>query len=398
VSAATDMLLPARPGIVAASRNGIEVVEVGDRRGLDAFIAVAEELNRDEPNWVAPLRVERRKAFDRSRNPYFAHADAAFWIAQRDGRALGRISAQIDRLWLERYGDRTGHFGLFESSDDADVTAALLGAAETWLRGRGMSRALGPLSLSINQESGLLVDGFDTPPMLMMGHAQPHLGMRLTEAGYQKAVDLYAYRYDLGAPMLPDAPSMLARSGRSRRIVVRPLHSADYGRDVAAALEILNDAWADNWGFVPLTPDEMAYTAREMRPLVSERLVWFAEVDGEPAAMIIALANLNEAIEDLKGRLAPFGWLKLLWRLKLRKFRSGRVALMGVKRKYASTLLGKRLPFLLIEALRREGQALGYRYVELSWVLEQNLAMQRIIEAAGGRRYKTYRLFEKGLV
>lgn len=385
-------------GRIAPSAGRIEVVEVRDRRGIDAFIAVANELNRDEPNWVAPLFVERRKALDRVRNPYFRHADAAFWVAYRGGRAIGRLSAQIDRLWLERYNDRTGHFGLLEAIDDREVTASLFAAAEAWLRERGMTRALGPFSLSINQETGLLVEGFDDPPMLMMGHAQPHLGARLAEAGYRKAMDVYAYLYDIATSDLP-APvqSMLRRAERDQRIVVRPLRRADYDRDVAAALQIFNDAWAENWGFVPLTLEEMTHMAREMRPLLSDRLVWFAEVDGEPAAMIIALANLNEAIRDLDGRLLPFGWLKVLWRLKLRGVGTARVPLMGVKRKFASSLIGQALPFLLIEALRREGRALGVRHVELSWILESNVAMQRIIEALGGRRYKTYRLFEKQL-
>jgi hypothetical protein len=383
------------PSRAEASFQGVDVVEVRARKGLDAFIAVAEELNRDAPSWIAPLRMERRKALDPKRNPYFTHADAAFWIAYRDGRAVGRVSTQIDRLWLERHDRGTGHFGLFDSVDDAEVTAALFATAEDWLWQRGMTRALGPLSLSINQETGLLVEGFETPPMLMMGHDRPHLGARLAEQGYRKAIDVYAYLYELGTPPLPTARSLLQRAASDPRITVRPL--ADYKRDVVAALEIFNDAWAGNWGFVPLTPEEMEDMAQEMRPLISKRLVWFAEVDGEAAAMIIALPNLNEAIRDLGGRLAPFGWLKLLWRLKVRGVRTARVPLMGVKRKYASSLVGTALPLLLIEALRREGEALGFRSVELSWILETNHPMRRMIEAIGGRQYKTYRLFEKQL-
>jgi hypothetical protein len=383
------------PSRAEVAFQGVDVVEVRDRPGLGAFIAVAEELNRDSRNWIAPLRMERRNALDPKRNPYFAHADAAFWIAYRDGRAVGRVSTQIDRLWLERHDRGTGHFGLFESVDDAAVTAALFATAEAWLRQRGMTRALGPLSLSINQETGLLVEGFETPPMLMMGHDRPHLGERLAEQGYRKAIDVYAYLYELGTPPMPAARSLLERAARDPRVTVR--HLADYKRDVAAALEIFNDAWAGNWGFVPLTPEEMEDMAHEMRPLLSKRLVWFAEVDGEAAAMIIALPNLNEAIRDLGGRLAPFGWLKLLWRLKVRGVTTARVPLMGVKRKYGSSLIGTALPLLLIEALRREGEALGLRSVELSWILETNHPMRRMIEAIGGRQYKTYRLFEKQL-
>ena len=374
----------------------MKVVEVVDRHAMRTFIAVANDLNRGDPSWVAPLWMERRKALDRCRNPYFKHAEAAFWIAFRDGRAVGRISAQVDRLWLERHGAGTGHFGLFDAVDDFEVAAALVDAAESWLRGRGMVRALGPLSLSINQETGLLIDGFDTPPLLMMGHSKPHLTALLERAGYRKAIDVYAYLYELGT-RAPAAQSILRRARRHGRVTVRPLRWADYNREVAAALEIFNDAWTGNWGFVPLTPEEMADTAREMRPLLSDRLVWFAEVGGEPAAMIIALPNLNEAIRDLDGRLAPFGWAKLLWRLKVRGVRTARIPLMGVRTKYASSLLGTILPFRLIEALQREGEALGLRKVELSWILETNRTMRKIIEAFGAQRYKTYRVFEKSL-
>jgi hypothetical protein len=378
------------------TRTAVEVLEVQDRRATTAFIRVAHDLNKDDPSWIAPLWLERRKALDRGRNPYFKHAEAAFWIAYRDGRPVGRISAQVDRLWLERHKSATGHFGMFDAIDDFEVATALLETAETWLQARGMVCAIGPLSLSINQETGLLVEGFESPPMIMMGHSKPHLKALLERAGYRKAIDVFAYRFELGTST-PAAQSILRRVKRDQRVTVRPLRWADYDRDVAAALEIFNDAWAGNWGFVPLTPDEMADTAREMRPLLSERLVWFAEVGGEPAAMIIALPNLNEAIHDLEGRLAAFGWAKLLWRLKVRGVRSARIPLMGVRRKYASSLLGTILPFRLIEALQKEGQSLGLRKVELSWILEANRPMRKIIEAFGAERYKTYRVFEKPL-
>lgn len=390
--------LQARTDPSGTSVAAVEIVEARGRRGMDDFIGAGIALNRDDANWIAPLWLERRRALDRDRSAYFRHADAAFWLAYRGGRVVGRISAQIDQLWLLHHGEGTGHFGLLDAINDSHVVKTLLDIAEMWLRERGMGRVLGPLNLSMNQEVGLLVDGFDTPPMLMMGHAKPHLGALLGEAGYRKAIDVYAYRSKIAASSLPPgAHAMVDRVAGDKRIAVRPLRIADYWRDVALALEIFNDAWSGNWGFVPLTPEEMAELAREMRPLVSERLVWFADIDGEPAAMIVALPNFNEAIRDLGGRLAPFGWLKLLWRMKVRGVRTARVVLMGVKRKYASSFAGAALSLRLIEAVRRECEALGIRDVELSWILESNLAMRRIIETFGARRCKTYRLYEKQL-
>jgi len=352
-----------------------------------------QSLYRDDPHYVPQLLSERRAALTAKGNPFFRHADVALWIARRDGKDVGRISAQRDHL----LGDKTiGHFGLLAAIDDPDVFAALLLTAETWLRGHDVICVQGPFSLSINEESGVLVDGFGTPPMLMMPHDPPYIDARLHALGYAKVRDLYAYICETSAALPPAASAMVAR-GLPKRVVLRPLRRASLRQDVEALADIVNDGWSGHWGFVPITSEEVAHMAKAMKPLLHDRLVWFAEVDGEPAAYGLCLPNLNEAIADLGGRLFPFGWAKLLWRLKVARMKTARVPLMGVRRRFHDTLLGGLLPLHIMDALRREAAALGIERVEMSWVLEDNLPMRHLAEAVGGRAYKTYRVYEKSL-
>ncbi len=371
----------------------VSVVAVAGRAGLGRFIRLPERLYRNDPNYVPPLRAERRASLTARGNPFFAHADAAFWLAWRDGRPVGRISAQHDRLGCDR---DLAHFGMLAAVDDPDVFAALLGAAEDWARRRGHARIQGPFSLSINEEAGLLVDGHDTPPMLMMPHDPPYAAARLEALGYTKAQDLLAYLCDASAALPAPAAAIVAR-GLPGRVTLRPMRREQLAADVAALVAIFNEAWADNWGFVPITADEVAHMAQAMKPLLHERLVWFAEVDGVPAAFGLCLPNLNEAIRDLSGRLLPFGWARLLWRLRPGRIRTARVPLMGVSRRYGGSLLGRLLALHVVEALRREAAAMGIEAVEMSWVLEGNAPMRHLAEAVGGSAYKTYRVYEKSL-
>ncbi len=389
--------MPAPPGRPAAGRQA-RVVPVRCKAEIDRFIAVPAAIYADDPNWIAPLWIERRAHLDRSANPFFRHAEAAFWIAERDGRPVGRISAQIDRMALQQYGAPIGHFGLLEAEDDPELFAALLDTAEDWLRARGMRRIRGPLSLSINDEVGLLVDGFDTPPALMMGHARPYYAARLSERGYDKAKDVLAYDFPLDRNPLPGPTRRLVtRLDENGRIVVRPLRMRAFADELRAVLAVFNDAWSGNWGFVPMTEAEIDKLARDMKPLLREDFVWIAEVDGEAAAFGVALPNLNEAIADLGGRLLPFGWAKLLWRLKAGRIRSARLPLMGVRRRWHGTPLGAALAFAVIERLHTAFARRGFRRAELSWILEDNVPMRRILEMLGAVPYKTYRLFEKDL-
>ena len=362
---------------------------------LDDFIRVPFTLYADLPNWIPPLIMERRDALKAGGTPFMQRAETAMWIAYRAGVPVGRISAQIDPVSQEK-APGVGHFGLIAAEDDASVFDLLLATAEEWLKARGMTRVLGPMNLSINEECGLLVDGFDTPPMMMMPHDPPYAEAHILARGYAKAKDLLAYTIDPLAE-IPEAMRRFVDRPLPASIKIRTLDTSAYTEEVRRLAEIFNDAWANNWGFIPFDAAEIDLMAKQMRPLIDKRLVWFAEVDGEAVAFIVCLPNLNEAIADLDGRLLPFGWAKLLWRLKVKKLTTGRVPLMGVRRAMTGTPLGGLLPFLLIDRLRRSVRAMGMREVEMSWVLDDNRPMRALAEAISGSAYKTYRLFERDL-
>jgi hypothetical protein len=380
------------PPAEAADR-ALRVVPVERGRGLADFLRVPAPLYANDPAWVPPLRLERKLQLSR-RRPYFAHARASFWVAYRGARPVGRISAQVDRLHLERYGDATGFFGLLEAEDDPAVFAALTSSAEDWLRGQGLRRVRGPFDLSINEECGLLVEGFTTPPMIMMRHGRPYYAARLEGCRYHAAKDLLAYWLTDKAEMPPVLHAAIARL---QGVQVRPLRRSRLEEELGILREIFEDAWADNWGFVPFTAAEFDELGMVMRFIVDDDYVQIAEVGGRPAAMLVMLPNINELIGDLRGRLLPAGWLRLLYRLRRRRPRSGRVVLMGVRKEYQRTALGLGLAALVIHTVRQAGLARGMTAVELSWILEDNLGVRRILELLGGEPYKRYRIYEKDL-
>ncbi|MDE1172914.1 MAG: dATP pyrophosphohydrolase [Parvibaculaceae bacterium] len=373
----------------------LAIMPVNTRQELERFIQLPERLHADDPAYIAPLRMERREALSAKTNPYFEHAEVAFWLAVRDGRDVGRISAQIDHEAL-RLEPGIGHFGMIAAEDDPEIFRLLTGTAEAWLRERGMAAARGPLNLSTNEETGLLVEGFTRPPMLLMGHDKPYIGPRLEALGYRKEKDVVAYLYDIATELPKSVRRMLERP-LPEGIVLRQLDWARYDSEVAAITSVFNDAWSGNWGFVPLTQAETAHLGKALRQLLDKRLMWFVEMNGEAIGFIVTLPNLNEAIRDLKGRLLPFGWAKLLWRLKVRGVGTARVPLMGVRRRFANDWLGALIPFMLIDAVRREALAMGFSKIELSWVLEDNLPMRRIGEVLGSDMDKTYRIYTKSL-
>jgi hypothetical protein len=369
------------------------VVPADRGRARSDFLRVPWPLYADDPAWVPPLLLERRLQLWR-RRPYFAHARAAFWVAYRGTRPVGRISAQVDRLHLERHRDGAGFFGFLEAEDDAEVFAALSSHAEAWLRSQGLTCVRGPFDLSINEECGLLIDGFGTPPMIMMRHGRPYYAARLEACRYRPVKDLLAYRLTDSVEL---TPLMRAAIAKLEDVRVRPLRRSRLREDLGILRDIFEDAWADNWGFVPFTAAEFEELGWVLRFVVDDDFVQIAEVAGEPAAMLVLLPNVNELTRDLHGRLLPLGWARLLVRLLRRRARTGRVALMGVRKRYQRTPLGLGLACLVIDTVRRAGRARGLEEVELSWILEDNLGVRRILEALGGDPYKRYRIYEKAL-
>jgi hypothetical protein len=375
----------------------IIVRPVEDAADRKAFVDLAYDLNRDDPNWVPPLRTEVHGLIDPRTNPWFEHAEARLFLAERDGRAVGRISAQVDALVQQHMGEGTGQWGMFEAAD-AEVAAQLIHRAESWLRGRDMVRALGPISLSIWDEPGLLVKGHDHPPTVMMGHNKAIYQEWIEAAGYTGAKDLYTYDLDVSQGFPPLINRIVAMGEKNPRIRLRNVDKSRFDEEAALILGILNDAWSDNWGFVPLTESEIAYAGKKLKPIVFEDLIRIAELDGEPVAFMMTLPDLNELTRDLDGRLMPFGWAKLLWRLRNPKVTTMRVPLMGVAKKLHGTRLASQLAFMLIEYIRRAGMG---RYQatrgEIGWVLEDNQPMRSIADAIESKVNRVYRIYEKAL-
>lgn len=370
------------------------VSAVDHRRDWEDLWGLSRKLYADDPAWVEPLRAER-KALWSDANPWFEHAHGQLFLARRAGQPVGSISAQVDRLQPLEQGRRVGYFGQFECTNEAEVASVLFETASQWLREQGCTWMRGPYDLGINQSCGLLVSGYDTPPMILMGHARPYYRELLEGAGLVREMDLLAYRV---APdfVAPAAMRRLLERSR-RRLSFRPLNMDSYGQEVELLRELFNDAWADNWGFVPLTRAEFAHTGREIRRILNPDHACVAEIDGQAAGFLIALPNINELIRDLGGRLFPTGWIRLLWRLKRRGASTARVPLMGVSRKHQRGPLGAAISFGMIDNVRHALHRDGIRHVEMSWILETNQGMNSLIHAMGGDLYKRYRMYGRAL-
>jgi GNAT superfamily N-acetyltransferase len=378
--------------------DGIVVKEVVGKHGVRDFLDVPFSIYAGDRNWVAPLYIERMEHLDRNKNPYFAHAEVQLFVAYRNGLPVGRISAQIDRLRLDRFRDATGQFGFIEALDDPVVFTALLQAAENWLKQRGMRRVQGPFSFSINDETGLLIEGFNRPPRMMMGHAKPYYAMRLEALGYVKTKDVIAYDYDARNPMPRSMQAMVDKATASGAMQIRAFDKKQLASELKILIDIFNDAWSENWGFVPMTEAEITALGNNLKMLVKGDYIAIATYKGEPAAMAISLPDINQWIADLHGRLLPFGWAKLAWRLFARPPAAVRIPLMGVRKKYHGTLIGSALAIGVIGRIRAYHLSQGTNLAELSWILEDNTPMRKIIEALGAVAYKTYRIYEKEMV
>jgi hypothetical protein len=392
VTAAVDRLPDKRAAIKVISLRGS-----GDRR---RFINLPYNLHRGNPNWIPPLRRDIGNLLDRRRNPFFDHGEAEFWLAWRDGKPVGRISAQINRLHLETHRDETGNFGMLEAADDPVVFAVLLETAESWLRERGMRRVVGPYNLSMNDEIGVLVSGFDSPPMVGMPYAPAYYGERLEEAGYAKAKDLHALRVavaDLLTEHLVQVERVTAQLREAGRMGQRFLDPKRFAEEMRLALEIYNDAWIDNWGFLPVGEREAKALIDQLAPILPPQGVIFGMADGEAAAIVVALPDLNELLFDLDGRLFPLGWAKLLWRLRFRRPKGARIILAGVRRRYRGSAISMALVTLMLGTLLKVGQERNVEIVEMSWILEDNKASLDGCLAIGARLAKLYRIYGKNL-
>ena len=370
------------------------VISKADRK---SFVDFAWDVYRDDPAWVPPLKDEVHGLLDPNKNPWFLHGRAQLWLATRDGKIVGRISAQVDDLVQEHMQAGLGQWGMFEALD-GEAAAALIATAEAWLREQGMTAALGPISISIWDEPGLLIDGFDQPPMVMMGHHRPAYRGWIEAAGYAKAKDLHTYELDIRPPPEGVMKRLIEAGEKNPRIRIRTVDKSNFERDAAIILGLLNDAWSDNWGFVPLTDAEIAYAGKKLKPIIYEDLVRIAELDGEPVAFMLTIPDINELTRDLNGELFPFGFIKLLWRLRKPRTARVRVPLMGVARKLHGSRLAGQLAFMLIEHIRRACVAdFGVTHGEFGWILEDNQGMMSIAELPGAKINHTYRIYEKAL-
>ncbi|HLV68446.1 MAG TPA: hypothetical protein VKY73_21670 [Polyangiaceae bacterium] len=379
---------PARAPVV-----GVEVrrTPIGGR--LDDFLNVVDRIYRGDPNYIRPLDLDLKRRLSRS-NPFFDHADGIVFTAHRNGVCVGRCTAQIDRVHLSRYDDRTGFFGFFDTVEDEDVARALLDAASEWVGSRGMKRIRGPLSLNMYDESGCLVEGFDTPPMIMTPHHRPYQGGLIERAGFDKVKDLYAWRYTVG-----EVPSR-ARKAHDEiaalpEVRARHVNMKRFDEDVRTILDVFDDAWSDNWGHVTPSEREAARMADELRLVVIPELTYIAEIDGEPAAIALALPNVNELIRDFEGKLLPWGLPKLLYRLKVRGPKTARLMMLGIRKKYRNVRKYAGLSTYLYVKMNEAGRRTGVSWGELSWTLEDNGPVNVAIKFMGGKVYKRFRLYER---
>lgn len=378
----------------------VAIVPVEGRRDLRRFLAVPHRIYAEDKFWVPPLDSEIRKLLNPRKNPFFEDGEAALWLALRDGEAVGRISAQINRRHLALYNDATGNFGFLEAIDDQAVFDALLATAEKWLRERGMRRAIGPYSPTVNDDIGVLVSGYDSAPMALMGHAPRYYKPRLERAGYAKVKDVFAFRIerdDLNRDTITRLKTLAGRARQSANIVLRFIDMKRFEEEMHLVLDLYNDAWHDNWGFLPVTPSEARVLVASIKPVVRPDQVIIASIGDTTVGFMAAIPDINEFLADLNGKLLPFGWAKMLWRLKYGKPKGVRVILGGVKRVYRDSVLGAAISSsmlaLLVENLIA---ATSYQVCEISWILEDNKASLGLTRAFA-KLAKIYRIYGKEL-
>jgi GNAT superfamily N-acetyltransferase len=376
--------------------SSVSIRPVRTRRELKRFVKVPFHLHRAHPQWVTPLIYERMEFLNRKKNPYFEHAEAEYFLAERDGEPVGRISAQIDRRWDEFQGGEDGMFGFFETVEDREVAAALLGAAEDWLRARGRKRLLGPMDFTTNDELGILIEGFELRPMVLQPWHPPFYRELIEERGYAKAMDLLMWYLELGKlkegdQFTPEIHAAAEKALREEGISIRNIDKRNLGREMEIFTEVYNEAWSKNWGFVPATDAEVEFHAKLLKQVIDERWGFIAEKDGEAVGVAFTLPDINQAIAKTGGRLLPFGWLRFL--LAKRRIDRVRVFALGVKHDYRHSGVAAGLYLKHLEAASPDGVPGG----ETGWILETNGPMNRAMEGMGGTVVKRYRIYERRL-
>ena len=380
------------------------VLTKADRK---AFVELPFRLYKDDPAWVPPLKDEAYGLITPGKNPFFEHAEAQLWLAERGGKVVGRVSAELDHLWQGMPADKgggkhTGNWGYLDA-DDEEIGQALIATAEAWLRQKGITRSIGPISMSIWEEPGLLIKGHDHAPTVMMGHDDPRYEAWVERAGYAKVKDLHCWDLDITKPFPKLIERIIASGEKNPRIRIRRVDKKKFAEEAAIILSILNDAWSDNWGFVPFTESEIRFAGKKMKPIIFNDLVRVAEYDGEPVAFMMTWPDLNEMQADLDGSLFPFGFAKLLWRLNggfsgVPKVRTMRVPLMGVVKRLQASRLASQLAFMMIEYIRKDSvEKYHATRSEIGWILEDNQGMNSIAETIQSKINKTYRIYEKAL-
>ncbi|MXP44076.1 N-acetyltransferase [Allopontixanthobacter sediminis] len=380
----------------------IIITPVSGKKGRAAFVDLGRKFSARVPHFVPQLRGEQLELVDPDKNPFFKHARVQFFIADRGGIPVGRISAHIDELALEippdqGMGPGTGMFGYYDAEDEA-VGDALLAAAENWLRQQGMTHVLGPISLSIWEEPGLLVRGHDHAPMLMMGHHPAHYQGWIENAGYIPAKSLFTYDLPITGSFPPLVERIVKSGERNERIRIREVDKSKFEDEVRIILHILNDAWSGNWGFVPFTNTEISYAAKKMLPLIHPELVRIAELDGKPVAFMITFPDVNEALVKTGGKLFPFGWFTLLRWIRKPRGKHMRVPLMGVLKEHHNSRLASQLAFMMIELIRQQAvDKFGASRAEIGWILDDNQGMVAIADMIGGTINREYLIYRKSL-
>lgn len=381
----------------------IVIEQVSDKKGRAAFVDIGNAFAAREPHSVPQIRSEQIELVTPGKNPLFGHAKAQLLIAWRDGKPVGRISAHIDKLALDMpkeqgFGPGTGMFGYFDAEDE-EVAHILLAEAERWLRSEEMERVLGPISMSIWEEPGLLVSGQDHAPMIMMGHHPAHYRAWIESYGFSAAKSLLTYDLDVSQEFPPLIQRIVKSGHRNERISVRQVVKKDWDNEVDIILSILNDAWSTNWGFVPFTPDEIAYAGKKLRPIIFEPLNMIAELDGEPVAFMLTFPDINQVLKRINGKLFPFGWFHLLKWLRAPKDAGMRVPLMGVKKELHNSRVASQLAFMMISQIRQNAASLyGSKRGEIGWILDDNQGMVAIADAIESKINREYVVFEKTLI